>query len=183
MNGPLEIVTYPGVAFEDGRGVIKNLVSGPELRHVAFITSAAGSIRANHWHPDRVGEHRGDQWIAVLRGSYVSVACRVDGAGRFVGDPEHLVVREGAVVYTPPGVGHAQWFVEPTEFLNIDGITRETAGFGETHTFPLPTPLIRPPRRGLDDHEGGCAGAAFGLASAHYDECLSCGWVAPKTVP
>lgn len=189
----LEIVTHPEVAFSDARGDIKNLVSGPALRHVALITSTRGAIRANHWHPETIAgpgdlPMRGDQWIAVLSGSYVSVACGVDSAGRFLGEPEWTVVRAGDVVYTPPGVGHAQWFAEETTFLNVDGVTRESALFNVVHTFTLPAPLIRPPTEEEQQHR--ClvpvawlwVAPPMGLVrvGAHYApalfRCLVCGW-------
>lgn len=153
----LEIVTHPPVAFEDPRGIILNILSGHEIRHVAFITSKKGTIRANHWHPHTVVRDEvamsGAQWIYVLRGSYISVACNLlVGWGKedevaqpkvqFTGPVERQVVAAGDLVYTPPEVAHAQWFTEETEFLNIDGVTRESEGYGVRHTFLLSAPLI-----------------------------------------
>lgn len=164
----LEVVTHPPVAFEDPRGIILNILSGEEIRHVAFITSKAGTVRANHWHPHTIfrgtTEMSGSQWIYVLRGGYRSVACQLNIAWRegvpeiqYSGQPEEQVVRAGDLVYTPPEVAHAQWFTQDTEFLNIDGVTRETEGYGVRHTFPLAVPLI-----GAWPHDTeGCPGPMF----------------------
>lgn len=146
----LETVTHPEIAFEDARGLIINLVSGPILRHVAWIMSKAGAIRANHWHPAELRHPEtnellgtGDQWIYLLSGAYTTVACLVDADGKLHGTPETLEVRAGDLVYTPPGVAHAQYFSEDSTFLNIDGVTREHEGYGVKHTFPVKVPLIK----------------------------------------
>lgn len=166
----LEVVSHPPVSFEDPRGIILNILSGEDIRHVAFITSKAGTVRANHWHPHTVVRGAeamsGAQWIYVLRGGYQSVACQLhvtwgrEGdvpAIQYVGQPEIQIVRAGDLVYTPPEVAHAQWFTEDTEFLNIDGVTRETEGYGVRHTFPLAVPLIAFDPHGTE----GCSGPAY----------------------
>ena len=133
----LDIVTHPQVAFEDERGVIVNLVTDPRVQHVAYITSKAGAVRANHWHPAGC-----EQWMWLIRGSYRTVACSVDVDGNLTGKPETQVVKAGDLVFTPPYVGHAQEFLEDSAFLNIDAVGREHAGYNKTHTFALKTKLI-----------------------------------------
>lgn len=127
-----EIITHPDIAYEDARGVIVNLVTDPRLQHVAWITSKAGAVRANHWHPEGC-----EQWMYLLRGSYRTVAQRVDHDGNLIGEREEQIVRAGDLVFTPPYVAHAQEFLEESEFLNIDAVGREHEGYGKTHTFPL----------------------------------------------
>ena len=140
----LEIVIYPEAAFQDARGKILNILDDTRIRHVAWISSTAGAIRANHLHPPTIGDDgaTGEQWMYLLSGRYWTVACPVDVHGRFVGQPEVELVKTGGLVFTPPLVGHAQWFPEDSAFLNVDAVTREHAGFGITHTFPLPVKLI-----------------------------------------
>ena len=49
----LETVTQPGVAFTDDRGDITNVLE-KGINHVAVITSKAGAVRGNHYHPEDV---------------------------------------------------------------------------------------------------------------------------------
>ena len=53
----LETVTKPEVAFSDDRGDITNILDEP-ITHVAVITSAAGAVRGNHYHPWSAGVSR-----------------------------------------------------------------------------------------------------------------------------
>ena len=139
MSDPnYETITHIGVAHEDERGEIRNVLTDPRIRHVAWITSKAGAVRANHWHPEGC-----EQWIYLLRGRYRSVACPVDIEGNATGPAKELIVEAGDLVFTPPYVAHAQEFLEESAFLNIDTVGREHEGYGKTHTFPLRVPLIK----------------------------------------
>lgn len=184
----LETITHPEVAFSDARGSITNGVSGPVLRHAAVITSKTGAVRANHIHPAKIGDSTGDQYMWLLRGSYVSVACAAElspeGHVTYTGQPEIRVVREKDVVYTPPLVAHAQWYTDYSVFLNLDGVTREHEGYGVRHTFPLQVKLIEGTCDADDAKadDGTCGGAlgvyridGEGENRLYHRKCLRCG--------
>lgn len=94
--------------FADGRGVIQNLMFG-DFSSAAMITSARGTVRANHYHKT--------DWHF----SYV-VSGRVVYLERPVGASSHPSTREfrrGEMFFTPPNVEHAMVFADETTFLTF----------------------------------------------------------------
>ena len=63
----LEKVSKIISAFTDERGEIKNILENP-INHVAIITSKAGSIRGNHYHPNDT------QYCYLINGKFESHA-------------------------------------------------------------------------------------------------------------
>ncbi len=121
-----ETATHPEDAFVDERGIIKNILERP-IRHVAIITSKAGTIRANHYHP------KDEQYIFVVSGSFESYSydTRFKGLG-----PKKQIFSEGDLVYTPPLVAHAYKYLEDTVFLNLTIDLRESDRY-EEHTVQV----------------------------------------------
>ena len=120
----LETVSRPQVAFNDNRGDIINILDQP-LKHVAIITSNAGAVRGNHYHPEDV------QYCYLVTGRFESYA-------RDMNDPEGKVERQvveaGDLVLSPPMVAHAQVFLEDSVFLALTLDSRESSRF-EEHTI------------------------------------------------
>lgn len=57
----MEVVT-PKIFFEDERGYIKDILVREPIDAITVISSAAGAVRANHYHKDTI------QWIYVHSG-------------------------------------------------------------------------------------------------------------------
>lgn len=114
-TGP--IVSLP-IPFEDSRGVIQTLVDG-EIEAIQIITSAKGTVRANHFH--KTDSH----FMYVVSG-------RMKYFHRQAGDtqsPLWLTIEPGQMVYSPPMVEHAVEFLEDSIFLNITGKSRQQADY------------------------------------------------------
>ena len=125
-NALYETSTHPKDAFVDERGTIKNILERP-LRHVAIITSKAGTIRGNHYHP------RDEQYIYVVSGSFESYSYDT----RFQGiEPKKQIFREGDLIFTPPLVAHAYKYLEDTVFLNLTIDLRQSDRY-EEHTVQV----------------------------------------------
>ena len=121
-----ETSTHPKDAFVDERGSIKNILERP-IRHVAIITSKAGTIRGNHYHS------RDEQYIYVVSGSFESYSYDT----RFQGiEPKKQIFREGDLIFTPPLVAHAYKYLEDTVFLNLTIDLRESERY-EEHTVQV----------------------------------------------
>ena len=122
----LESVTRPEVAFIDERGEITNIFSDP-INHVALISSTAGSVRGNHYHPEDI------QYCFLLKGRYESYAKDIRIPK---GEIERQVIEEGSLVLSPPMVAHAQVFLEDSLFLALTIDKRESQRF-EEHTIKV----------------------------------------------
>jgi len=116
------IVIPPGAAFQDDRGLITNILSDVELRHVAIITSKKGSVRGDHYHPEDF------QYIYVISGVYVARFTHVETEEKL-----SFIVKEGELEYCPPGWAHNYQFLEDTVFLNLTPRNRDADRF-EEHT-------------------------------------------------
>ncbi len=120
----LETVTKPEVAFSDDRGDITNILDEP-ITHVAVITSAAGAVRGNHYHPEDI------QYCYLVSGRFESYAKDMRDPG---GPVEKQMVEAGSLVLSPPMIAHAQVFLEDSIFLALTLDSRETSRF-EEHTI------------------------------------------------
>ena len=112
--------------FIDERGQILNILSGIDVNHIAVISSKAGTIRGNHWHP-RLG-----QLMYLIAGSYVSFSRPMGGSPA---DIKEEVVSPGEMTYCPPNVTHGYFFTADSVFLNIGWDGRESGRY-EEHTRP-----------------------------------------------
>src|SRR3989344_7002255 len=95
--------------FVDERGVISNVLEEP-ICHVAVITSKAGSVRANHYHPEQI------QYVYLISGKDESHSkdLRNENSGT-----EKIIVEKGSLVITPPMIAHAMKFIEDSVMLNL----------------------------------------------------------------
>lgn len=100
-------VPLPG-NFTDARGVIQNLMFA-DLSSVALITSARGSVRANHYH--RTDWH----YSYVLSGSILYYERPVGSTDR----PTPRSYGPGDMFFTKPMVEHAMVFTDDTTFLTF----------------------------------------------------------------
>ena len=120
----IESGTHPEVAFCDARGDIINVLDRP-VSHVALITSKAGSIRGNHYHP------KDEQYMYVLSGSFESLSRDLN----INPTPSATINVFGAgdLVYTPPMVAHANRYLEDTTCVVMTIDSRESDRY-EEHT-------------------------------------------------
>ena len=107
--------------FVDERGEIRNVLDAP-IEHVALITSKAGSIRGNHYHPAQV------QNDYLVEGKYEYFVKSLED-----GKEESMVVEAGDLVITPPMVGHAMKFLEDSVFFTFTTGSRDSSSY-EDHT-------------------------------------------------
>ena len=112
------------IQFEDGRGMIQDLLIGKAIDGVTRITFAKGAVRANHYHKFTT------QWTYVTKG-VVQYACQPLGDEVLV---EDLVA--GDFVESLPNQVHAFKALEEAEILVFTKGPR--AGFDyESDTFRL----------------------------------------------
>lgn len=109
--------------FEDERGAIANILEEP-ISHVAVITSKAGSVRGNHYHPEQV------QYAYLVSGKYESLSKDLNDKNAKV---ESKIINEGNLVVTPPMIAHAMRFLEDSILLNLTTGQRDSERF-EEHT-------------------------------------------------
>ena len=114
--------------YEDDRGAITDLMNGVELRHVAVITSNAGSLRGNHYHLEA------GQYTYVIKGEiellYRDPGCEVISA----------LLRPGDLAFCPPLTEHAIRFIVDSEILALTTVARDNGGY-ETDTVRLDVPM------------------------------------------
>lgn len=94
--------------FVDVRGAIQPLVD-EMMKSAVLIESKKGSLRANHY-------HKTDWHYCYLLSGSMEYFHRPTGSAA---EPEHLLVRAGEMVFTPPMVDHAMKFLEDTRFLTL----------------------------------------------------------------
>lgn len=105
-------------AYEDERGKIQTIVEGG-IHSLQIITSKAGTVRANHWHKED------SHYLYMVKGS-------MEYHYRAVGDknpPKCVIVKEGQMIFTPPLLEHATYFLEDSSFLNITSHPRDQSTY------------------------------------------------------
>lgn len=124
---PPDEYVYKGVnPFSDDRGVILNYELPEPINLIGLITSKAGSIRANHYHPVQ------EQKCLLIQGEYISVTKDI------LKDGPVLVkkIEAGDLSVIQPNVAHAMVFTKDSIFLNLVNGEREHQNYGVTHTIP-----------------------------------------------
>ena len=94
--------------FVDARGGIQPLVDLP-MKSCVLITSAKGSVRANHYHTT-------DWHFCYVLDGEIDYYHRPTGSDQ---EPEKVRIRKGELFFTPPMVDHAMLFLEDTTFLTL----------------------------------------------------------------
>jgi dTDP-4-dehydrorhamnose 3,5-epimerase-like enzyme len=105
-------------SFEDARGNIQTLVEGG-VHSVQVITSKAHTVRANHW-------HREDSHYLYMVEGVMEYYYRAVGES---GEPNCVIVNKGQLIFTPPMLEHATYFLEDSVFLNITGKPRDQGSY------------------------------------------------------
>lgn len=140
-SGRQEYVIALKPSFTDERGSILNILNCP-IEHVAIITCAKGSTRANHYHPPG-----NTQFMFCVSGRYLASSQEVDRRlGTLIpGTLKTQLIRAGDLHEAPAMLGHRYDFLEPTVFLNLNTKLRHADGYGR-HTLPitLPAPDLTP---------------------------------------
>lgn len=113
---PREVIVPLERAFADERGAIQPLVDLP-MRSCVIISSAKGSVRANHY-------HRTDWHYCFVISGKIEYWHRPVGAKSA---PQKVLVREGQLFFTGPMVEHAMVFLEDTVFLTLGRNSRAQA--------------------------------------------------------
>ena len=107
----------------DERGIIANILEEP-ISHVAIITSKAGSIRGNHYHPKQV------QYVYLISGKYENLSKDLNKKNAKI---ESKIIEPGDLVITFPMVAHSMRFLEDSVLLNLVPGHRDSDKFSE-HT-------------------------------------------------
>ena len=126
---PTAVALPPG--FTDARGDLQPIVNLPGCS-VVFITSKAGSRRADHWH--RASSH----YCLVTKGSIIY-------SERPVGTkqaPRVTVFHKGQLFFTPANVEHSMFFQEDSEFWTISNDNQRTQAAYEKDLVRLKEPLL-----------------------------------------
>ena len=121
---PLETVKKIKPAIVNEKGEITNVLEEP-ITHVAIITSKAGAVRGDHYHPKQV------QYVYLVSGKYESVAKEVQKKD---GKIESQIIEAGDLVITPPMIAHAMRFLEDSVFINMTTGHRDSNEY-EEHTI------------------------------------------------
>lgn len=104
--------------FVDARGAIQPLVEA-EMRSALMISSAAGTVRANHY-------HKSDWHYCYVVSGAIEYFHRPVGSAAA---PERLLFRAGELFFTPPLIEHAMRFPEDTVFLTLSRNARDQAAY------------------------------------------------------
>lgn len=118
------------VCYADERGEITDIIEGIKVDSITILTTAKGSVRANHYHKKTT------QYTYLLEGK-----CRY--YRRVPGEKVvSRIVRKGDLVVSPPLEEHAFRALEDTVLLAFCSGPRAGAQY-ETDTFRLEVPIAR----------------------------------------
>lgn len=109
--------------FVNGNGAIINLLT-EKFTHSAILTTAAGSIRANHY-------HKTDWHYSYVISGEVEYCWREVGART---SPNVKVFKQGAMFFTPPMLEHAMVFRKDTVIITF---ARNARSEHQTHEDDL----------------------------------------------
>ena len=116
------------VAFQDQRGLIKDLFYKEKINHVAHITTKQkGVIRGNHYHKKTT------QFMYMISGSLNYWYKKVNSRKK----AKVIRIRKGELVKTPPYEIHALTFDEKNEFIVFSMGLRGGKDY-EKDTFRVP---------------------------------------------
>lgn len=118
-------------AFKDDRGFIKDILTRTNIDAVTLISFEPGAVRGNHYHKDTT------QWNFLLSGEleyYFSDEINSDS-------PESLILREGCLNCSEPGIPHAFRAIKKSILLVMTRGPRSGSDY-EEDTFRLELPLV-----------------------------------------
>lgn len=111
--------------FEDDRGKISNYELTEPVNWLGLISSKAGCIRGNHYHPVQ------EQKVLLISGSYIGVYKDINETD---GKTEEQLIKAGDVEIISPNIAHTMIFLEDSVFINLVKGEREHKNFGK-HTI------------------------------------------------
>lgn len=111
-------------AYEDDRGAIYDLLDGETIRHVGLLTSAAESIRGNHYHREQ------KQWMYIVEGEINLLLQDRRGEAGADAPVERVRMANGDMIYIPPEVVHTIEARADTTFLDFNDRARGPQGEG-----------------------------------------------------
>lgn len=127
INPELEFIIKGEKEYVDERGIISNYELTEPINLIGYITSKAGTVRANHYHPIQ------EQKCLLIKGKYVSVIKDLLDTTDVL---KTRIIKEGDIAVIKPNVAHAMIFLEDSIFLNLVNGEREHKNYGITHTIP-----------------------------------------------
>lgn len=105
----------------DERGEMSHLLEGKvKISSALLISSRKGAIRANHYHK------KDSHYCYLLKGKMEYVCQDLTSRNS---SKKTLLVKEGEIVYTPPMIAHAMWFLEDSVFLALTTEPREQSEY------------------------------------------------------
>jgi len=96
------------INHEDGRGIIRDILTHEDIDAITYLTITAGSVRGNHYHEESV------QWDYVLSGK---IECY--SRQGMDGPVEMHVIEVGDLVKHPAYECHALRAVDDAEMLSL----------------------------------------------------------------
>lgn len=123
-EGKVKIVKG-GKELEDERGKISNYELTEPVNWIGLITSKAGCMRGNHYHPVQ------EQKVLLISGKYVGVYKDINEPD---GKIEERLIEAGDIEIIQPNIAHTMVFLENSIFINLVKGEREHENFGQ-HTI------------------------------------------------
>tara|TARA_Y100000310_G_scaffold312338_1_gene359534 strand:- start:4396 stop:6975 length:2580 start_codon:yes stop_codon:yes gene_type:complete len=126
---PLEHIIKGSDHYTDDRGEIANYELPEAINLVGHISSRAGTVRANHYHPIQ------EQKCLLVKGQYISIIKDLSNSGTPL---ETKIINKGDLSVIQPNVAHTMVFTQDSIFLNLIQGDRDHDKYGVTHTIPYP---------------------------------------------
>ena len=126
-NDDLEFIINGEKEYIDDRGKISNYELTEPINLIGLITSKAGTVRANHYHPTQ------EQKCLLIEGKYISVIKDLLDEKAPI---KTQIIKAGDISVIKPNVAHTMVFLEDSIFLNLVRGEREHENYGITHTIP-----------------------------------------------
>ncbi len=130
---PIQIVK-PKPEFIDNRGEITRIIDQDtyQIRTVLYITSKAGTKRANHFHK------KDTHYIYCLSGKFKYSEKDMSNPNAKI---ETVILKSGDLVLSRPMIGHSVEFIEDSVFLAITSEKRDQEAY-ENDTVRIDLPSV-----------------------------------------
>lgn len=118
-------ITKTKINFEDGRGIIRDILTHTDFDACTYITFTPGAVRANHYHAKTI------QYDYILSGKL-----EVYSRNGFEGEIIHNTIEAGDTIKFEAGVHHGYKALENCEMLSFTKGPRQGDEY-ESDTFRL----------------------------------------------
>ena len=118
------------INYQDGRGLIIDLLEKRTINAITFITQKKGKVRGNHFHKKTI------QWNYLVKGKIEIVAKKKDS------NLKKIILSKGDLVEPSKNERHAIRAIKDSEFLVFTQGPRGGKEY-ESDTFRLLKPLIK----------------------------------------